>query len=111
MGDGILDFRRRHGDDRFIDVPYRSLTEAPVEAVQSIYDALGEPLSEAEKAMRAHVGVAVPNRFGKHEYDWADLGIAREALDERFGDYRTRYAEYLALAASVSADGEATRSR
>src|SRR5664279_2716589 len=31
MGDGILDFRCRHGDERFVDVPYRALTKEPVE--------------------------------------------------------------------------------
>jgi Sulfotransferase family len=97
MGDGILDFRRRHGDDRFVDVPYRRLTEAPLETVRAIYDALGEKLSdEAEAAIREHVGVAVQHRFGKHEYGWDGLGLSRDALDERFSDYRTHFAEYLA---------------
>lgn len=96
MGDGIVDFRRRHGEDRFVDVAYRELTNAPLAAVQRIYDGLGEPLSAAaEAAMRAHVSVAVPNRFGKHEYSWDSLGLNREALDERFSAYRTRFAEYL----------------
>jgi hypothetical protein len=45
--------------------------------------------------MREHVGVAVQHRFGKHEYDWADLGLVREELDERFGRYRERFAQYL----------------
>jgi Sulfotransferase family len=97
MADGVMDFRRRHGDHRFVDIPYRSLTTSPVETVQRIYDELGEPLTkEAEAAMRAHVSVAVQNRFGKHEYDWEELGLEREALNERFSDYRDRYAEYLA---------------
>jgi hypothetical protein len=46
--------------------------------------------------MQAHVGVAVQNRFGKHEYGWADLGLVRDDLDERFAAYRERFAEYLA---------------
>jgi hypothetical protein len=96
MADGAIDFRRKHGDDRFIDVSYRDLTQYPVETVQRIYDALGEPLSaEAERAMRDHTSVAVQNRFGKHEYSWDSLGLTREALDERFSDYRARYAEFL----------------
>jgi hypothetical protein len=96
MGEGVLEYRRRHGDKRFVDVSYRSLTAAPVDAVRDIYDALGEQLSEeAEAAMRAHVGVATQDRFGKHQYDWKDLGLVRESLDERFSDYRARFAEYL----------------
>jgi hypothetical protein len=97
MGDSILDFRRRHGDERFVDVSYRDLTTAPVETVERLYDALGDPLSaQAVSAMREHVGVAVQNRFGKHEYGWADLGLDRSELDERFEHYRSRYAEFLA---------------
>jgi hypothetical protein len=96
MGDSLLDFRRRHGDERFVDVPYRGLTSAPVETVQRMYSDLGDALSdEALAAMREHVGVAVQNRFGKHEYGWDDLGLDRAALDERFAEYRERFAEYL----------------
>ncbi len=97
MGDALLDFRTEHGDDRFVDVSYRALTTDPVETVRGIYEALGEPLSDqAAAAMRAHVGTAVQHRFGKHEYGWDDLGLNREQLDERFGGYRARFAEFLA---------------
>jgi hypothetical protein len=97
MGDGIVDFRRRHGDDRFIDVSYRDLTTAPIDTVQRIYDALGEPLADqAESAMRGHASVAVQNRFGKHEYSWDSLGLVQDALDEQFSEYRSRFAEHLA---------------
>ncbi|HEX4018226.1 MAG TPA: sulfotransferase [Frankiaceae bacterium] len=96
MGDAMLAFRAKHGDERFVDVPYRGLTSEPVEMVQRIYEALGEQVSEqALAAMRAHVGTAVQNRFGKHAYGWEDLGLNRAELDERFGAYRDQYAEYL----------------
>ena len=96
MGDGILDFRRRHGDDRFVDVSYRDLTTDPIETVRRMYDGLGLQLSEeAEAAMRAHAAVEVQHRFGKHEYTWESLGLSHDALDERFIDYRTHFAEYL----------------
>jgi hypothetical protein len=97
MGDGLLAYRRRHGDERFVDVAYRDLTADPVGTAQRIYDALGEPLSlAAEGAMRAHATVAVQNRYGKHEYDWQGLGLDRSALDERFSAYSERFAEHLA---------------
>jgi hypothetical protein len=96
MSDGLLGYRRRHGDDRFVDVAYRDLTGDPVGTVARIYDSLGEPLSSAaEAAMRDHASVAVQHRFGKHEYDWAGLGLDRSALDERFADYRSRFAEFV----------------
>ncbi len=97
MGDAIVDFRSKYGDDRFIDVAYGDLTTAPLDAVQRLYEGLGEQLSEeAATAMRAHVGTAVQHRFGKHEYGFDDLGLVPEALDERFSAYRARFAEYLA---------------
>jgi hypothetical protein len=96
MADGILAFRRAHGDDRFVDVAYRDLTGDPVGTVSRIYDSLGESLSaEAERAMREHAAVAVQHRFGRHEYDWGGLGLDRHALDERFAGYRERFASFL----------------
>jgi hypothetical protein len=96
MGDGIMAFRRAHGDDRFVDVAYRELTSDPLRTVQRIYERLGESLTaEAEQAMRSHAEVAVQNRYGRHDYDWERLGLDRGALDERFGDYRATFAEYL----------------
>lgn len=96
MTDAVMDFRDRHGDERFIDVAYRDLTGDPVGTVRSIYTALGEELSPAaEAALQAHVEVAVQHRFGRHRYDEADLGIDRAALDERFARYRARHAEHL----------------
>ncbi len=77
MGDGILDFRRRHGDDRFVDVAYREPDDAqPVETVQADLRRgwASRCPTEAEAAMRAHAAVAVQHRFGKHEYSWETWG-------------------------------------
>ena len=57
--------------------------------------ALGEQWSpEADEAIRAHAAVAVPNRFGRHEYDLADFSLTRGAIDERFAHYRERFADH-----------------
>jgi hypothetical protein len=96
MADGIVAFRRRHGDDRFVDVPYRDLTQDPVGTVARLYDSLGQTLSSAtEAALHEHARVAVQHRYGRHDYDWDGLGLDRRALDERFADYRERFAAYL----------------
>jgi hypothetical protein len=96
MAGGIVDFRRTHGDDRFIDVPYRELTADPIGTVRRIYAGLGEALSPvAEAAMQEHVGVAVQHRFGRHEYEPADFALRRAELDERFAAYRNRFAAEL----------------
>lgn len=97
MADGLVNFRRAHGDDRFIDVSYGDLTSDPLGTVHHIYDRLGESVAAvAEGAMRAHVDTAVQHRYGIHDYAWERLGLERSALDEQFGTYRSRFAEYLA---------------
>ena len=99
MADGIVQFRRDHGDDRFVDVPYRDLTTDPLATMRRIYEQLGETLDgAAEAAVRAHVEVAVQHRFGHHEYQVDDFVVDRASLDERFAPYRERFAEELAVA-------------
>ncbi len=94
--DGLLDFRRRHGDDRFVDISYRDVVQRPVEAARRAYAGLGLTLSpEGESAMRAHTETAVQHRYGRHQYQLEDLGLDRAALDERFETYRARFAEEL----------------
>jgi hypothetical protein len=96
MGDGIVEFRRVHGDDHFVDVPYRDLTGDPIGTVRRIYEQLGDPLtSETEAALRAHVEVATQHRFGRHEYGWSEFGLDRRSVDDRFAVYRARFVEFL----------------
>lgn len=96
MGDGITQFRRDHGDERFFDVPYRDLTADPVGTVQRLYEQLGDTLTnETEVALRTHVEVAKQHRFGRHEYGLDEFGLERSAVDERFAAYRDRFAEFL----------------
>ena len=96
MGDGIMQFRQAHGDDRFFDVPYRDLTADPVGTVQRLYEQLGDPLTgETEAALRTHVEVAKQHRFGRHEYGLAEFGLDRSSVDARFAGYRDRFAEFI----------------
>jgi len=96
MGDGIVQFRREHGDDRFFDVPYRDLTGDPIGTVQRLYERLGDAFtSGTEAALRAHVEVAKQHRFGRHEYGLAEFELDRPSVDARFADYRERFAEFL----------------
>jgi hypothetical protein len=98
IADHTMAARARLGEDRFVDIAYRDVKTRPLDAMRSLYMQLGEPLDErgdAFESMRAHAAVAVPNRFGVHEYDWADFGLRRERLDERFAAYRERFAELL----------------
>jgi hypothetical protein len=96
MADRTMAARDRLGEARFVDVPYRDVKHDPIGAVRRIYAALGEEVTaEADAALRAHAAVAVPGRHGRHEYDPADFGLARAAVDDRFAAYRERYADLL----------------
>ena len=96
MGDGIVQFRREHGDDRFVDVPYRELTADPIGTVRRLYERLGDPFTDAmQAALRAHVEVAKQHRFGRHEYGLDEFGLDRPSIDARFAAYRERFADFL----------------
>jgi hypothetical protein len=95
MAERTMATRDRLDANRFVDVAYRDVKHDPVGTVHRIYDALGEELSpEADRAMREHAEVAVPERHGRHEYGLADFGLRREQIDERFATYRERFARY-----------------
>ncbi|MEQ8843209.1 MAG: sulfotransferase [Acidimicrobiales bacterium] len=86
------DARTRHGD-RFVDVDYRELVADPLATTAKLYDDLGIELSaEAARRMTAHVSEHRQHRFGKHEYDFADFGLERDALNDRLATYRATYA-------------------
>ncbi len=91
MLERTADARRRHGD-RFVDVDYRELVADPLATTAKLYDDLGIELStEAERRMAAHVAEHRQHRFGKHEYELADFGLERHALNDRLADYRATY--------------------
>jgi hypothetical protein len=96
MCDGVMRFRREHGDDRFCDVSYRDLTADPIGTVRRLYEQLGDELTgKTEAALRTHVEVATQHRFGRHEYGWDEFGLDRSSLDARFAEYRDRFADFL----------------
>ncbi len=80
------------GDHRFIDVDYRQLVSDPVAAVRGIYRDLGEPVNDAvETSLAAHANEHRQHKHGRHSYTFEDFGLNRDALNERFADYRSTY--------------------
>ena len=91
MIERTADARRRHGD-RFVDVDYRELVADPLATTAKLYADLGVELTaEAEQRMAAHVAEHRQHRFGRHEYDFADFGLERDAVNDRLADYRATY--------------------
>jgi hypothetical protein len=88
--------RDKIGEERFVDIAYRDVKDHPVDVVRTIAAAFGRTIDPAtEQALQDHAAVAVPNRHGVHRYAPSDFAIDPDALSERFGAYRARYAEYL----------------
>jgi hypothetical protein len=79
---------RAGAEERFIDVHYRSLLEAPLEHARRTFAAAGVPASPADEAAWA-AWLATNRRDSRpsHKYDVADFGISPETLGEEFSFY------------------------
>jgi hypothetical protein len=92
MIDRMLDFRRRVGEHRFIDIGYERLTADPFDSVAALYESLDWSMPEsAEKRMRAYLADHPRGRFGRHEYALNRFGLAPDEVAERFAPYRRRF--------------------
>lgn len=83
-------FRGAHPEHPIVDVQYADLITDPVQAVRSIYSAVGGRLDDtAAKAITDYVGAhrAVSST---HSYDVAQYGLDAEELAERFSGYTDR---------------------
>lgn len=90
--DRVADFRRREGDDRFVDVRYDDLLADPIGEVRRIYTHFGDELGdEATRRMAAYVEANPQGVHGRHRYTLDDLGLDRATLEERFADYRAAF--------------------
>lgn len=75
-----------------IHVPYPELVGDPMATVRRIYEEMGTELSaEAEAAMRDQVKTRTQHRYGVHHYDFADYGMDKAELDDRYRAYRERF--------------------
>ena len=87
-----MDFRKRFGDNRFVDVSFADLNSDVIGTLEAGYDRLG--LAFTDDA-RAHVQQWAdghqPGSRGEHAYDLADYGLTREQVHEAFADYLATY--------------------
>jgi len=89
----VMDFRDRHGDDRFVDVAYDDLVADPIDTVVRILGHYGEALSEpAATSMRAYLTADPHPRLGRHRYSPEDTGIDPDDIRRRFARYSDRFA-------------------
>jgi hypothetical protein len=87
-----MDFRKRFGDNRFVDVSFADLQTDPIATLETSYAQLGLTLSsEGRTRVQEWSTHHRPGSRGEHSYDLADYGLAPEQVRERFADYLAAY--------------------
>ncbi|TPG31415.1 sulfotransferase family protein [Mycolicibacterium hodleri] len=87
-----MEFRRRVGDDRFVDVSFAALQTDSVATVENGYRELGLPFGDAARGrVAAWADSHQPGSRGEHGYDLADYGLTAEQVRESFRDYLATY--------------------
>ena len=87
-----MEFRRKFGDDRFVDVSFADLQTDPVNTVADSYGKLGLTFTDSARAkVQEWADEHKPGHRGTHSYDLADYGLTPEQVDEAFGDYIATY--------------------
>jgi hypothetical protein len=87
-----MDFRKKFGDDRFVDVSFADLQTDPVNTVAAGYQQLGLTFTDSARArVREWADSHKPGHRGTHTYDLADYGLTPDQVREAFGDYIAAY--------------------
>ena len=81
---------------KFFDIGFAAFQADPVAEIRKLYSWLGDELTaDTVNRMVAWRGDNPKDKYGGHDYDATDFGITGEALVERFGPYRERFASFL----------------
>ena len=87
-----MDFRRKFGDDRFVDVSFSDLQTDPVTTVANCYEQLGLTFSnETRASVKQWADKHRPGHRGTHAYHLADYGLTPEQVRDAFSDYQSNY--------------------
>jgi hypothetical protein len=91
-----MHFRRKFGDDRFVDVSFADLQTDPVNTVATSYERLGLTFGDAARESVQHwADDHRPGHRGTHVYELADYGLTREQVREAFSDYLAIYDDWV----------------
>ena len=96
--DRMLEFRRDPANDaRFFDIGFREFQADPIVPIHRLYEWLGDELTPSTvDRMLAWRAENPRDKHGVHTYDADQFGITEQALAQRFGAYRDRFAPLLA---------------
>ena len=87
-----MEFRKKFGDDRFVDVSFADLQTEPVKTLESSYDQLHIAFTESARAtVQEWADEHKPGHRGAHNYELADYGLSSEQVREAFSEYLATY--------------------
>ena len=90
--DRVMQFRRKHGSERFFDMPHKAFTADPMGTAARIYDWLGVELSpQARGTMAAWHQRNRQGAHGEHSYTAAEFGLDPAAIRLAFRGYIERF--------------------
>ena len=92
MADRAVDVSAAAPAGRIVHVSYADLVRDPLAVVESLYAAAGVPLTPAARsAMTAWLDAHPQHQGGRHDYDLADYGLDREAVETALARYLERF--------------------
>lgn len=88
----IMEFRKKHGHDRIIDINYADLMNRPMQTMRQLYAALGDDFTpEAEDSIQTWLDDNPQGKFGRHEYNLAQFGLTEKQVRDNFQEYLDAY--------------------
>jgi hypothetical protein len=88
----LMALRDRIGDDRFVDLQYQDLVDAPLDQARKVYDKMGRAMTAAdEAAIRAWLADNPRDKRPPHIYDLETYGLTEDLLKRDFAAYRAKY--------------------
>jgi Sulfotransferase family len=95
----LMDFRERHGDDRFFDIGFRAFNQDPIGQIEALYAWLGETFTTpARSAMNEWLAHNERERAATKppQYDADSFGLDADEIRSQFASYLERHPVALA---------------
>lgn len=87
-----VDFRRKFGDGRFVDVSFADLQSDSVGTVARSYEQLGIEFNDSARArVEGWAAQHKPGQRGTHAYELSEYGLTEDQVREAFSEYLSTY--------------------
>jgi hypothetical protein len=87
-----MSVRSQAGNERFIDIDYRTLLAAPLEQAHLVLDRLGiRQTNNLDASLQAWLEENARDKRAAHQYTLAQFGLTTSELEDDFAQYRARF--------------------